>query len=801
MTETQSLGLGGKGPDPKPRLLRESVVIAITVLLGGLAIVAVAVASQDWEIPEYAITDENLWPYLLLVLMAMAAEIVYVPIRHGEVTEDLTFFEVLVVAATLLFAPLVALVLPLVGFIIADFLLGRPIKKTLFNVGSFALATSALVVIYGSQAAEFERFSLGWLLLVFAGVTAFTVINLFMLAWILSVEQDEENRSKSIREFVRDEWKLSFWMGAGSAASAIVLVILEVTAPVLMPLAAIPIAALWYVYKSNQLRLKEIERNKSLLELNRTLTLVDPRTQRVTPLNKLVPEAAENLRRAFLAKSQRGEEESGGAVVLVHGAVYGSFGGKDENLAAEEEMLLSKWRAEARADVTELRSELLPKRWDRGYVVQIPLDSDPNAALVIGKSWQNKGVDKVLPWSKGDWEIPKADMPILASLAASLGGAIQARNFFDEKSEEAGKLAAVVDNISDGIVLMDSEHRIQLWNSAMERIVGFAEAEVNLLDERTAELHNQLTGLTQDWAGTEPDQTDEINSYALTVRRADGESRELDVVVVQISVQRNDQDADLAYLMTVRDITKERRVERMKADFIATVSHELKTPITPIKSYSQRLLTGWETLPPDKRDRMLQTILERSDHLTRLVNDFTEVQEVSERTSATLEVNVADTSLAQLVHDTAAAFPGLAERLVVKGTDAGVRCDHDRTVQCLSNLIGNAEKYSEPSTPIKIDMNTAGDEEWGIIAVSDEGRGIPAGELDRVFEQFYRVEDPMTMTTGGSGLGLYISRVLARAMGGDISVQSTLGEGSTFVLRLPRRLEEGQHEKAPGSGR
>ena len=98
-------------------------------------------------------------------------------------------------------------------------------------------------------------------------------------------------------------------------------------------------------------------------------------------------------------------------------------------------------------------------------------------------------------------------------------------------------------------------------------------------------------------------------------------------------------------------------------------------------------------------------------------------------------------------------------------------------------------------------MNAADDEEWGTIAVSDEGIGIPAAELDRVFEQFYRVEDPMTMTTGGSGLGLYISRELARAMGGDISVQSRLGEGSTFVLRLPRKLEEGQHEKTSSSRR
>ncbi len=783
MTETQSLGLGSDGPDPKVRRLPERVVIAITVLLGGLAIAAVSVAAQGWEIPDYAITDENLWPYLLLVLMAMAAEIVYVPIRHGEATEDLTFFEVLVVAATLLFAPLVALILPLVGFVIADFLLGRPIKKTLFNVGSFALATSALVVIYGSQAAEFERFSLGWLLLVIAGVAAFTAVNLFMLAWILSVAGEDKYRPQRIRDFIQEEWKLSVWMGAGSTASAVVLVVLEVTAPVLIPLAIVPAAALWYVYKSARLRLKEEERNVWLLGLNRTLA-------RLTPLDELIPEATENLRRVFLA---------GDAIVVMNDVEYRSTGGNSSEELTDDKTLSRRWRTVATSEVHELPVELLPERWALGYVVQMPLDSDPEATLVIGSSIDKAALDKILPWSKDDWEILDADMPILASLVASLASAIQARQLLDKLLDKTEELTAVVDNTSDGIVLMDSEYRMQLWNPAMERITGFGTADFR--DGRAVDLQSQLVDSINDLAEAEPVQGDEPKSRAMTVRRIDGESRELDVVVVQISVQRSGQEADLAYLLTVRDITKERRVERMKADFIATVSHELKTPITPIKGYSQLLLTRWETLPAEKRDRMLQTILERSEHLARLVNDLLLASRVSERTSTQLDVDVTDVSLAELVRDTTAIFPGLAERLVVNDVDAVVRCDHDRAVQCLSNLIGNAEKYSESPTAIRIEMNAADDEEWGTIAVSDEGIGIPAAELDRVFEQFYRVEDPMTMTTGGSGLGLYISRELARAMGGDISVQSRLGEGSTFVLRLPRKLEEGQHEKTSSSRR
>ncbi len=781
MTETQSLGLGSKGPDPKPRLLRESVVIAITVLLGGLAIAAVAVASRDWENPDYVVTDETLWPYLLLVLMAMAAEIVYVPIRHRDSTEDLTFFEVLVVVATLIFAPLVALVLPLVGFVIAAFLLGRPIKKTLFNVGSFALAASALVAVYGSQAAELERFSLPWLLLVFIGVAAFTAVNLLMLAWILSVEGDRSNRSKSIKDFIGDEWKLSFLMGAGSAAIAVVVVVLEVTAPVLTPLALVPAAALWYVYTSAQKRLAERERNEWLLKLNQTLS-------RLTPLNELISDATENLRGVFLA---------GEAVVVLSDVVYGSAGGSAEREADHEKVLTDQWLDVASGDVQELPKKLLPDRWARGYVVQMQLDSGARGSLVIGAAISSAALDKILPWGKGEWAIRDADRPILASLVASLSSAIQARKLLDALLDKTEELTAVVDNTGDGIVLMDGRHQVQLWNPAMERITGYSAA--HFVDGKTPEIKNQLGRLVDELAETESDRGDEAKSHSLMLTRVDGEARELDVSVVEIAVQKSDQDVDLAYLLTVRDVTRQRRVERMKTDFIASVSHELRTPITPIKGYSQLLLTRWDALPSEKRDKMLQTIFERSEHLLRLVNDLLLASRVSERSTTQLDVDLTEMPLAQLVRDAAVTFPGLTQRLVLTGGDAVVRCDNVRAVQCLSNLISNAEKYSEPASPIRITTAASSDGEWGLVTVSDQGLGIPAAEQDRVFEQFYRVEDPMTMTTGGSGLGLYISRELARAMGGDISVESVLGEGSSFELRLPRQIEEGQHDNASSS--
>ena len=198
-----------------------------------------------------------------------------------------------------------------------------------------------------------------------------------------------------------------------------------------------------------------------------------------------------------------------------------------------------------------------------------------------------------------------------------------------------------------------------------------------------------------------------------------------------------------------------------------------------------------DKLTPEKRDRILGQIADRADHLARLVDDLLLASRVAEPgQGAKLEVTMAEWPAAALVDEAVASFPSLGERLTLDEQCNGsiVLGDRVRVVQCLTNLIGNAQKYSPEGTPIRVEARCEpiDDDPAGgvVIAVTDQGRGIPAPELDRIFDRFYRVEDPMTMTTGGSGLGLFIARELAIAMGGDIDVTSTLGEGSTFRLHL-----------------
>lgn len=426
-------------------------------------------------------------------------------------------------------------------------------------------------------------------------------------------------------------------------------------------------------------------------------------------------------------------------------------------------------------EVQDIPADQLPAQWTFGYATRLQLRNDQVGTLALGAGNARRGLRGRLPWAQGSrglWVLRQEDRPVLASLAGSLSSAIRAGQHLAALRDETAKLGAVVDNATDGIAVFDGSGAVVLWSPAMELITGIAEPAAqhpdNAPDRSTLDALGDLRGIATAQEGR-----------FLTISRTDDDKRELHVSVVPL-----DDDAQLS-VMTVRDVTQQRRVERMKSDFIASVSHELRTPITPIKGYARLLATRWDRMSTEKRATVLETIEERANHLSRLVDDLLLASRVSEVDETRLDVDIVEAQLTDLVAETVATFPNLAKRLDIQGTDVTVRCDRGRAVQCLSNLIGNAGKYSPDDAPIQVMFGREPGHASAVVSVIDHGRGIPAGELERVFERFYRVEDPMTMTTGGSGLGLFISRELARAMGGDISVQSELGKGSTFRLRLP----------------
>jgi two-component system sensor histidine kinase SenX3 len=236
----------------------------------------------------------------------------------------------------------------------------------------------------------------------------------------------------------------------------------------------------------------------------------------------------------------------------------------------------------------------------------------------------------------------------------------------------------------------------------------------------------------------------------------------------------------------VADVSEVHRIESVRRDFVANVSHELKTPIGALEVLAETLVAEDD---PSVTRPLADRIVKEAERLARIVDDLLdlsliETQEAPRRSPTPLEVLV-DDSVDQL--RPAAAAAGINLRVHPGVTGALVACDRRQVVSAIANLIDNAVKYSEAGSPVTVSTALVGNSVE--VAVRDAGIGIPGRDLERIFERFYRVDQARSRATGGTGLGLAIVRHVARAHGGDITVESIEGQGSTFRFVLPLEPE------------
>jgi signal transduction histidine kinase len=234
-----------------------------------------------------------------------------------------------------------------------------------------------------------------------------------------------------------------------------------------------------------------------------------------------------------------------------------------------------------------------------------------------------------------------------------------------------------------------------------------------------------------------------------------------------------------------------RETEQMRKDFLATVSHELRTPLTPILGFAKFLMRG-DIVPPEARRQALTSLLERAEHMQRLVEDLLLASSVDEvgRHAPHARREPVDMSEAvdRAVLSVRASHP---HRLVWIDESEPVMAIADalRIRQVLANLLDNAIKFSPPDSVVRVYVGRDG--RRAAVSVVDTGRGIPADRVDEIFRKFRRLEDPDHMETGGPGLGLFVVDQLMRAMGGSIEVRSRPGHGSAFTVRLPALAPDG----------
>lgn len=688
---------------------------------------------------------------LALVGVTAVAELTAVRLRHGESTEELTLFEAAVVLVALLLSPALAVIVPVIGLALASAVKRRPVVKAAFNLGTYGLSTVVLVGTFRVVAGDAAPFAARSVLGLTLGTVGFAAVNLGCLARVLSVVSPA-----TFREVVLDGWRLSAVMAFGNVALGTVVVSVALSAPTLLPFTALPAAALTYAYRSASQRVDERDRAARLLDLSQALVgRLDA--------DEMVASFLTSARRAFRADRARVVLDVGIAAWPV--VVEVDAGGVARRQATTADVALLDCAGRSQA-VALVRSEL-PELWAEALIA--PLEAEGVRLGVLALAADSRG--------------SLADPVLLTPLASALAVALRGAEHLERVVEETSKLKVVVDHSSDGILVVDGGGRVLVWNRAMAALTGVEEDEAHgVLSELVVAVDD--TGQRVDPLDVTFSLTPEAprRDVDMAIVRPDGEER-----WVRCSHAGLFDDRRLVRdVVIVHDVTRQREVERLKADFIATVSHELRTPVTPIKGYTDLLRRRGDRMSAEKRNECLDIISDRVNHLARLVEDLLLASRISSANEPSHDVTLSTGDLAALARRAAGDFDASdAARVHLMLPDAPivVSCDPMRTVQVVGNLISNALKYSPATT--QVDVAVSAYDGRARVTVTDRGRGIPADQQERIFDKFHRVEDPLTMTTSGTGLGLYIARQLARAMDGDIHVRSVLGSGSTFVLVLP----------------
>ncbi len=370
--------------------------------------------------------------------------------------------------------------------------------------------------------------------------------------------------------------------------------------------------------------------------------------------------------------------------------------------------------------------------------------------------------------------VPRADE--IAGLAEALNKmAEQLHDRIQTIVNQRNEQQAVLSSMVESVLAVDKDERILSINDAAAKLL---EADVETAVGRSlrsvarnSSLHDFVVKALASQAPVEDELVFNTKSRGEQILQVHG------TALQGVSGRRD------GVVIVLNDITRLRRLEKVRRDFVANVSHELKTPITTIKGFVETLLHG--SVEPSDTSRFLGIVLAQADRLNAIIEDLLILSRLEgEKADPTLEPGHVDAVVRSAIDFCAprAKARDITVRLHVESPAEG-RINPALLEQAVVNLIDNAIKYSDEGS--LIDVSTTVDDGGIAIVVSDHGRGISAEHQPRIFERFYRVDKSRSRELGGTGLGLAIVKHIAQAHGGNIDVESRPGEGSTFTLRLP----------------
>lgn len=380
------------------------------------------------------------------------------------------------------------------------------------------------------------------------------------------------------------------------------------------------------------------------------------------------------------------------------------------------------------------------------------------------------------------------DRTILGSFANQAAIAVQNAQLYNQVNQERQRMSALLDTVADGIMILSPNLKIERYNPAFQRMLQVSPESI--LDQEHSQLikWTQLPiGITLEdaVAGGWP-----LTAHAHLYVEGDlkiGSSKMKLPVGITYAPLVSSENVLLNIIATIRDISRFRQAEELKSTFISIISHELKTPLALIKGYVSTLRREDARWDRSIIEESLSVIEEEADRLGSLIENMLDASRLQ---AGGLSIKRSDVSIPDLINRMAKRFQtqSSVHQIVVDLPEGFpiILADESRLEHVISNLISNAIKYS-PKGEIKISGQIRPD--FVIICVSDQGPGIAAEDIPHVFDRFYRAPD-MARNTRGAGLGLFLTRSIVEAHGGQIWVNPETGKGARICFSLPRMVDQ-----------
>jgi two-component system phosphate regulon sensor histidine kinase PhoR len=366
-------------------------------------------------------------------------------------------------------------------------------------------------------------------------------------------------------------------------------------------------------------------------------------------------------------------------------------------------------------------------------------------------------------------------------------------------TEEHGRTAAILESMAEGVAVVGSDERVVYSNAAFAQILGSGTtaAGTNVIGPNGVPAGDGISGRSAGQGRRLVELVRQTELLGVVKQALTSEERvESEVTVGTVRVRtfavtaapvRASEEGGTAIgaVLVLHDISELRRLERVRQDFVANVSHEFKTPLTAIRGFAETLLGG-ALDDVEHRVRFVEIIQDHAERLTRLTDDLLKLSTIEAGKMELELLTVSPPELLKMCADTA-SFAAKKKQQTIKiecpGNLPAVRGDSGRLRDVLQNLLDNAVQYTPAGGHIVASAERDGDEI--VFTVADNGIGIPQAEQERIFERFYRVDEGRSREVGGTGLGLSIARHIAEAHGGRVWVESAIGQGSRFHFSVP----------------